>query len=296
MDRTFRKLQKISGSFFVSLPKKWIENFDLNSKSPVAIDVRNDGSLIISPKHEQEDINLKEELTLHSSPYIAREIVKHCLSGQTNIVVISDKEIDKELRSEIRWLVNGLPNTEIIEDQRQRLVIQNFGYKKIPTKKLIQRLLYLVADMLENIIEDRVDDLKYNFSQLKKFYFILVTHIRTYLRTGIYVSEDTDFTPLEAMDYRMFCEKIEEIGKILRNMTINENVREFFLEIIKYFNEVMNAYLKNDLVLAHKAWLKKNKLVEKANSLLSKLDYEDKDKVKDMIRIAEKCKDMAAFI
>ncbi|NVM34743.1 MAG: hypothetical protein HWN81_04045 [Candidatus Lokiarchaeota archaeon] len=268
----------------------------MSSKSPVAIDVRSDGSLTISPKHEQEDMNLKEELTLHSSPFIAREIVKHCLSGQTNIVVISDKEIDKDLRSEIRWLVNGLPNTEIIEDQRQRLVIQNFGYKKIPTKKLIQRLLYLVADMLENLIEDRVDDLKYNFDQLRKFYFILVTHIRTYLRTGIYVSEDTDFTPLEAMDYRMFCEKIEEIGKILRGMRVNENVKEFFLEINKYFNDVMNAYLKKDFVLAHKAWLRKDKLVEKANSLLSKLDYEDKDKVKDMIRIAEKCKDMAAFI
>jgi phosphate uptake regulator len=296
MERVFRKLQKISGSFFVSLPKKWIENFNLSSKSPIAIDVRTDGSLTISPKLEQEDLSLKDELILHSSPFIAREIVKHSLSGQTNIVVISDKEIDKDLRSEIRWLVNGLPNTEIIEDQRQRLVIQNFGYKKIPTKKLIQRLLYLVADMLENLIEDRVDDLKYNFDQLRKFYFILVTHIRTYLRTGIYVSEDTDFTPLEAMDYRMFCEKIEEIGKILRDMRVNDNVREFFLEINKYFNDVVNAYLKKDLVLAHKAWLKKAKLIENANSLLSKLDYEDKDKVKDMIRIAEKCKDMAAFI
>ena len=200
------------------------------------------------------------------------------------------------MRNEIRWLVDGLPNTEIIEDQRQRLVIQNFGYKKIPTKKLIQRLLYLVADMLENLIEDRVDDLKYNFDQLRKFYFILVTHIRTYLRTGIYVSEDTDFTPLEAMDYRMFCEKIEEIGKILRDIRVNENVKEFFLEINQYFNDVMNAYLKKDFVLAHKAWLRKDILVEEANSLLSKLDYENKDKVKDMIRIAEKCKDMAAFI
>lgn len=296
MERIFRKLQKISGSFFVSLPKKWIENFNLDSKSPMAIDVRSDGSLIISPKHEQEEINLKEELTLHSSPYIAREIVKHCLSGQTNIVVISDKEIDKDLRSEIRWLVNGLPNTEIVEDQRQRLLIQNFGYKKIPTKKLIQRLLYLVADMFENLIEDQADDLKYNFEQLRKFYFILVTHIRTYLRTGIYVSEDTDFTPLEAMDYRMFCEKIEEIGKILRDLRLSEIVKEFFLEIGQYFNDVMNAYLKKDFVLAHKAWLRKDKLVEKANSLLSKFDYEDKDKVKNMIRIAEKCKDMAAFI
>ena len=296
MERIFRKLQKISGSFFVSLPKKWIENFNLKSKSPIAIDVRSDGSLIISPKHEQEELNLKEELRLHSSPYIAREIVKNCLSGQTNIVVISDKEIDKELRSEIRWLVKGLPNTEIIEDQRQRLVIQNFGYKKIPTKKLIQRLLYLVADMFENLIEDLVDDLKYNFEQLRKFYFILVTHIRTYLRTGIYVTEDTDFTPLEAMDYRMFCEKIEEIGKILRDLRLSENVKEFFLEINQYFNDVMNAYLKKDLIMAHQAWLRKDVILEKAKSLINGLDYDDKARVKDMIRIAENCKDMAAFI
>ncbi|MFX1305065.1 MAG: AbrB/MazE/SpoVT family DNA-binding domain-containing protein [Promethearchaeota archaeon] len=296
MERIFRKLQKISGSFFVSLPKKWIENFNLDSKSPIAIDVRSDGSLILSPKLEQEELNLTEELTLHSSPYIAREIVKHCLSGQTNIVVISDKEIDKDIRSKIRWLVKGLPNTEIIEDQRQRMVIQNFGYKKIPTKKLIQRLLYLIADMFENLTENMIDDLKYNFEQLRKFYFILVTHIRTYLRTGIYVTEDTDFTPLEAMDYRMFCEKVEEIGKILRDLRLSENVKDFFLEINQYFNDIMNAYLKKDFVLAYKAWLRKDEIVEKANSLLSKLDYGDKDKINNMIRIAVKCKDMAAFI
>jgi len=112
----------------------------------------------------------------------------------------------------------------------------------------------------------------------------------------IYVSEDTDFTPLEAMDFRMFCEKIEEIGKILKDFQVNEKVKELFLEINQYFNDVMNAYLKKDFVLAHKAWLRKDKLVEIANSLMSKLDYEDKDKVKDVIRIAEKCKDMAAFI
>ncbi|MFW9823100.1 MAG: hypothetical protein ACFFE4_09205 [Candidatus Thorarchaeota archaeon] len=280
----------------MSLPKKWVENFNLTSKSPVALDLLNDGSLNISPKHQLEDINLEERLTLHSSPYIAREIVKNSLSGQTNIVVISDKEIDKSIRSEIRWLVNGLPNTEIIEEQAQRLVIQNFGYKKIPTRKLIQRLLYLIANMMDCLLENRIGDLKYNFDQLKKFYFILVTHIRTYLRTGLYVSEDTDFTPLEAMDYRMFCEKIEEIGKILREIRINENTKEFFLEINKYFDDVMNAYLKKDLILAHKTWFGKDNLVERANSLLSNLDCEDKDKIKNMIRIAENCKDMTAFI
>ena len=296
MDRTFRKLQKISGSFFISLPKRWISNFNLEKNNPLAIDIRSDGSLIISPKLEQSEEDLKDELVLHSSPYVGRELVKNCLSGQTNLVIISDKEIESNLKNEIRWLVNGLPNTEITEERRQRIVIQNFGYKQIPTKKLIQRLLYLIADMFDYLKEGSIEELKYNFIQLRKFYFILVTHIRTYLRTGVYVSEDQDFTPLEAMDFRMFCEKIQEIGKILRDLRLSENVMDFFKEIHQYFNDVMNAYLKKDLVMAHQTWLEKDKLVEKANSLIQDLDYDDKANMKEMIRIAENCKDMAAFI
>jgi phosphate uptake regulator len=296
MEKVFRKLQKISGSFFISLPKKWVENFSLGSKSPIGIDIRSDGSLLISPKIMQEEVSLKDELVLHSSPYIGREIVKNCLSGQTNLVVISDKEIDRDLKSEIRWLVRGLPNTEIIEDQRQRIVIQNFGYRKIPTKKLIQRQLYLIADMFDNLIDNLTEELKDNFEQLRRFYFILVTHIRTYLRTGIYVSEDTDFTPLEAMDHRMFCEKIEEVGKILRDMCLSENLKGYFLEIRQYFVDVMNAYLKKDLMNAHKAWLGKNEILKRAELTINTLGNQERDKIKDMVRIAENCKDMAAFI
>jgi hypothetical protein len=58
----------------------------------------------------------------------------------------------------------------------------------------------------------------------------------------------------------------------------------------------MNAYLEKDLILTHKSGLRKVKLVERGKSLLSKLDYRDNDNVKDMIRIAEKYKDMAVFI
>jgi len=264
----YRNLQKISGSFFVSLPKKWVENYNLHAKSPIAIEVRSDGSLLISPKLEQNIHDLEDELVLEATPYVVRAIIKNSLSGQMNMVVISDKEIEKNLKSEIRRFVSGLPNTEITDEHPQRIVIQNFGYKKIPTKKLIQRLLYLTENMFVDVIEDERDDLQYNFSQLRKFYFILVTHIRTYLKTGIYVTEDNDFTPLEAMDYRLFCEKIEETGKILRVLHLSENVTDFYEKIFQYFKEVMKAYMKDSQELAHYAWLKKDKLEKEAIELM----------------------------
>ncbi len=295
MERIYRKIQKLGGSLVVSLPKKWTENYNLSKESSVAMDMNRDGSLSITPKlnHPKEVI---DELILESNPYVVKEVVKNILSGQTHIVVVSDKEINKSLRNQIRYWVNGLPNTEITEESNQRIVIENFGYKKIPTGKLIQRLLYLIADMFDDVKNETYDDLDYAFDQLRKFYFILVMHIRAYLRTGVYVTEDNDFTPLEAMDYRIFCGKIEEIGKILKRLRLSPQVKPFFDEIHQYFKEVMDAYLKNDSKLSYYVWLKKYNLIEKANDILSTLDIREHDKIRSLIGIAERCKDMAGLI
>ncbi|NHJ25286.1 MAG: hypothetical protein EAX89_11965 [Candidatus Lokiarchaeota archaeon] len=262
----------------------------------VALEVKTDGSLCVLPKQLQDKNQTVNETYLESNPYVVRQIVKSVLSGQTKIIVKSEKEINKSLRNQIRYWVNGLPNTEITEESKQRIIIENFGYKKIPTKKLIHRLLYIIEDMFEALTHNISQDLNYSFQQLRKFYFILVMHIRTYLRTGIYVTEDNDFTPLEAMDYRMFCEKIEEIGKILKEVSLSNTLIPFFEEIHQYYKEVMDTYLKQDSKLAYYVWLKKDKLVEKAAQINKEYSYEDMDNIKNMLRIADLCKDMAGLV
>jgi hypothetical protein len=252
--------------------------------------------LLISPKINEKEEDIKEELVLEANAYVVWALLKSSLSGQTKIIITSDKEINKSLRNDIRFYVNGLPNTEITEENKHRIVIQNFGYKKIPTKQLIRRLLYLVANMFEDLRIDSFKDLDYSYAQLKKFYFILVIHIRTYLRTGIYVSEESDFTPLEAMDYRMFCEKIEEIGEILKEFRLNETILDFYNETDQYYNEVLDAFLKKDDKLAFYSWLKKDRLFVKATEMMENLDHDDRDNINVLLRIVQNCKDMAALI
>jgi len=293
-DRSFRKLLKLGGSLVVSLPKKWTENYKLTKESLVAINLNSDGSLRVTPELTPSK-EVQDDLILESSPYVVKDVVMNILSGQTKIIIVSDKVINKSLRNQIRYWVEGLPNTEITEEMNQRIVIQNFGYKMIPTHKLIQRLLYLITDMFDAVKNEAYDDLNYNFDQLRKFYFILVMHIRAYLRTGIYVTEDSDFTPLEAMDYRIFCGKVEEIGKILKRLRLTPIVMPFFNEIHHYFKELMDAYLKRDSKVSYYLWLKKYQILDKANYLLDILEYKDHDKIRDMIGIAERCKDMAGL-
>ncbi|MHA1241103.1 MAG: hypothetical protein ACTSQU_09955 [Promethearchaeota archaeon] len=300
-ERSFRKLQRLGGSYIISLPRKWINEVfqkyldDKEEPLPlVAIDILNDRSLKITPGLTQLE-EIQKELILESNPYVVKELVNNILSGETYIVIRSDKLINKSLRNQIAYWVNGLPNTEITEESNQRIVVQNFGFKTIPTEKLIKRLLYLIADMFDDINQESYKNINSKFDELRKFYFILVMHIRTYLRTGVNITEDSTFSPLKAMDYRIFCGKVEEIGKILKRLRLTPIVMPFFNEIHQYYNEVMDAYLKQDSKVSYYLWLKKYQLLERADYLFDILEYKDHDKIRDMIGIAERCKDMAGL-
>ena len=174
MDLIYRKLQNLGGSLYVSLPKAWTIKYELKEKSPVALKLRDDGTLTILPKIDKQNGAIKEEFVLEADQYVIWELLKKSLAGLTNIVISSDKEINKGLRRDIRRYVNRLPNTEIIEETKHKMIVQNFGYKEIPTKKLIKRLLDLVANMFEDLRTGSLDELRYNFEDLRKFYFILL--------------------------------------------------------------------------------------------------------------------------
>lgn len=294
MDKISRKLQKIHESFYVNLPKAWINNMRLDKNSTIEIFVCNDGSLKLSPKLQHEAI--EDKVVLNSKRYVARDVVKHCLAGTESVFIVSDAPISDEIKKDVKWFVEKLPNTEIIDEDKKKIEIHNFGYKSVPTKKAVQRLLYLACDMFENLRLDAIKDLELNYENLRRFYFILVIHIRTYLRTGSYVSEDKDFTPLEAMDYRLFCEKIERIGLILKELRLNENIKDFFVKIEKLYDETMKAFLAKNQITACEIWFKRNELIGEANELIKNLEYDDKDRIKEMLRIVEYCKDMADLI
>ena len=159
-------------------------------------------------------------------------------------------------------------------------------------------MLYLAWDMFENLKKEEFEQLFINYENLRRFYFILVIHIRTYLRTGSYASEDKGFTPLDALDFRLFCEKVERIGTILKELRLTEEVMDFYKQIESLYNETMNAFLSKNQIKACEIWFKRNELINEADRLISNidLDYEDKDRVKEMKRIIEYCKDMADLI
>ncbi|MFX1238585.1 MAG: AbrB/MazE/SpoVT family DNA-binding domain-containing protein [Promethearchaeota archaeon] len=296
MSKISRKLQMINKSYFVSLPKSWIKNLNLEKNSIIDMIICDDGTIKLAPKLEKQEKRI-DEIIIQSSRYVARDIVKYCLSGTEKIIIVSKEDFQGEICKDILWFVNHLPNAEIIERDKRRIIVSNFGYKRIPTRKIIQRLLYLICDMFENIKNNDLAELKTNFDSVRRLYFILVTHIRTYLRTGIYVSEDKTFTPLEAMDYRMFCEKIERIGMILRDYEYKKGEFDgFFEKVEEFFIEIMDAFLKKNYERACEAWFKRDELINEAQALITNLECQEKERLKLLVSIIEYGKDMADLI
>jgi phosphate uptake regulator len=284
------------------MPKDWIRNFELDKDYKVdknltiAIDVRADGCLIINPRIREDESTEFEEITLNVSKSTPREIVKYSILGIDKIVIISDKEIGNDIIKDINFFINRLPDTYIFEKSPQRIEIRTFRIENLPIYQIIKKLLSLIVDMFENVRNSQSKKLESNFSELRKFYYTLVRHIRKFLRTGIYLSEDSDISPLEAMDLRMFCQKIERIGEILLNFRLTENIKNSFQIIETYFNEVMDAYLKKDFDSAYILWNKRNKIIMTFKEKYNTLDQINVENLKDLERIAHNCKDMTALI
>jgi phosphate uptake regulator len=296
MRRFYRKLQKISETLFISLPKSWITKFQLSKSSTVAIDIRSDGCLVINPKLKETESYEFEEILLEATKSIPRDIVKHSIMGIDKIVIVSDKKIESKILEDIHFFVDRLPNTSIFEESPQRIEIRTFKIENIPTYQIIKKLLYLTEDMFEDVRDNNNKRLLKNFSEMRGFYYTLVRYIRKYLRTGIFLSEDKDLTPLEAMDLRMFCQKIERIGEVLINLQINEKVLEFFNIIETYYKEVMDAYLKKNYESAYILWNKRDLILKQFKEIYNEYDQNDVDKLKDLEMIAHACKDMTALI
>ncbi|MFX1238778.1 MAG: hypothetical protein ACFE8P_13810, partial [Promethearchaeota archaeon] len=105
-----------------------------------------------------------------------------------------------------------------------------------------------------------------------------------------------DITPLEILDYRTICYSIEKIGVILLHFQLSEGVEGFFRKVESYFGEIIDAFLNNDSEKSFSLWFERDKLIKEAEQLMKNLEYDDVDRLKDLVMIAHNCRDITYFM
>jgi len=293
-----RKLQKISNSFLVTLPIEFVRKHKLeNDVNPtVNIEVNPDWSLMISPDFYKNKKDIPRELKIHVYREVGREIVENILSGIERITVISDKKIDKTIRDEIRYFLEGIPQAEIIEEEPQRIVVYNLSFKKIPSRQIIRRLLSIASELFQNVRQEKEQEILRNITELKKFYMILVGHIRTYHLTGILDTDEEDLTQKRASDYRIFSYQIKQIGKFLEEIKLSPKMLEYYIKVEHYFNEIYDAFLKNNVEESYKLWFKNKALEKEGKGLEKDMTGVSRCSIRDLLKIINICRSMTSFI
>jgi phosphate uptake regulator len=147
-----RKVQMTGGSsYIITLPKDWVKAFGVKKNTPLGITTQPDGTLVITPRitHEQQ-ASTKEILVGETDDprYIFRLLVGTYISGYTNIIIKSVKNIRPEIHDSVTRFTQIVIGPEIIEEAARSITIKDLlNPTEMPFEKTIKRMYLLVNSM-----------------------------------------------------------------------------------------------------------------------------------------------------
>lgn len=150
-----RKLQRTGGSSItITLPKKWIENNNLQDKDLIRITETSSQTLKLTPanskKQLQRSVLNMDDLT---EKMFSRELIAHFLSGVDEIAIRSQR-ITPEVRNKVREISNFLTGFEIIDETSDEIVLRNiFDLSKFPITKNIEKMILATVSMFQDALK-----------------------------------------------------------------------------------------------------------------------------------------------
>ncbi|MDY6932554.1 MAG: PhoU domain-containing protein [Halobacteriota archaeon] len=183
-----RKIQtSASGSYFITLPKSWVQKSGLNQGDRVELSM-DANSLSIFPQKKFKKMSTEVSLNLedYDEPsLLERQIVSCYIRGYDIININSKKIITQEWKRLIKNFIIHLTGTEISEEFSDRIAIRTLvDPSKFPIKELLKRICVIISSMHEDAINALRDsnpelalDVINRFSDADKLYRLLLRQL-----------------------------------------------------------------------------------------------------------------------
>jgi phosphate uptake regulator len=153
MPTNTRKLNKVRNSFYVYLPKEWIDNHKLDEKSEVRIVQTPEGTLEVFPpehkKHEAEIIKFNMEDT--SQGRIEGILIGGYIVGANGMQFEFPDTIDMTTREMFSQWIRRLPGFEILDEHSQSLTVSDTSEKQL-ISPILRRQFATAKFMLNGLI------------------------------------------------------------------------------------------------------------------------------------------------
>jgi phosphate uptake regulator len=280
-----RKIQTTkSGSFFITLPKSWVEKKGLmNSKDEekskeLTILEDEEGNLIVGPlKSRESSIN---EFNIPIEEYIEESSLERCINssyvqGADIISIFSESTIAVDKKRLVKDTVINLIGTEIAEEFSNRITIRVLVDPiKFPLVILIKRIYNLVHSMHLDAIKsfkdtDQVlaEDVVNREKEVDKLYFLMLRQLNLSLSNRLKFSDicpsevkidcvlgivlARDLSKMAHYGAEIAKESLKLVGKKV-SADLKSHLKDMSSFVIKMQQNAILAFFKNDFMRANK--------------------------------------------
>ena len=260
-----RKVQVTGGSTYtVSIPKTWATENGVEAGTEIEFFPDGD-SLFLTPRSEEERTRGTLDITDLSGQALTRAVTTMYVSG-FDVIELDGAGISTEQRSAIREAVQSLVGLEVLEETRDRVVIQDLlDSSELSIHNAVTRMRLISLSMLEDALA-ALSDLDHDLARdvigrdddLDRLWLVVSRIFRATLRTPK-AAEELGLPREECFDYHSSARQLERIGDHatkIGHLTLNideplpddvvEAVNDLHGDAVEVIDTAMDALFADD--------------------------------------------------
>ncbi|MBN1280512.1 MAG: AbrB/MazE/SpoVT family DNA-binding domain-containing protein [Candidatus Thermoplasmatota archaeon] len=152
-----RRVQITGGSSYViTLPKEWIKNLHIQKNDPLGINVQSDGTLLLTPKMTQQNLERIKEFDVSQIPqptYLLQRLIGAYIAGYTSLKIISSSRMPTAVQNVIRSFTQLAIGPEVVEETDTAILLKDLlKPTEMPLDRTIKRMQIIVKGMYEDVM------------------------------------------------------------------------------------------------------------------------------------------------
>jgi phosphate uptake regulator len=152
-----RKVQISGGSsYIVSLPKKWIKSTNIQKNDPVGLIVQQDGTLLITPNTNGEQLQKRKEFVVSANTdeaTLLRYLIGAYIAGYTTITIRARARLPPFVLILVRNFTGMAIGQEVVEETETSITIKDLlNPSEMPFESTIRRMAVIVRGMQEDAV------------------------------------------------------------------------------------------------------------------------------------------------
>ena len=213
-----RKVQRTGKStLIVSLPKNWAMRNNVCYGSTLFISKNQNGTLSLSAKNSGPDQIIKLDIGNKSGEPLIRDVIACYLAGYRTIEV-SSLQMSADQKRDLRRIVNKLIGTEILEENVNKVVVQDLlGSDELQTDLALKRIKnmtkLMVQDAITSLLERKMDlaqDVMQRDNDVDRLNLLVARQFMEILRSGSLKQEA--YGAIAAFNYMQAASNLERIA------------------------------------------------------------------------------------